>query len=182
MTHENDPSNLGDIEKSALLVIDVQREMFEQKTPIYRAEKLIDHILEIINIAHAANAPIIYIQHNAEDFLVKGSEGWQLHPRLNPRPDDWRIFKEQSSAFQEVGLDELLISLGVGRLVVVGLVTHGCVKNNCLGGLKAGYQVVLASDAHSSFSKDAAALIEKWNKTLADRGVVVMPTKDICFK
>jgi nicotinamidase-related amidase len=173
--------NPGDPQKSVLLVIDVQREMFEQKTPIYQAELLLENILTLIDKAHAAHAPVIYIQHNAEDFLIKGSEGWHLHPKLDPQPDDWKIFKEHSSAFEEAELGELLTSLGVGRLVIVGLVTHGCVKNNCLGGLKVGYHVVLAGDAHSSYSKDAQALIDKWNTTLAAQGVVVMKTAEINF-
>jgi nicotinamidase-related amidase len=173
--------NPGDPHKSALLVIDVQRQLFEQETPIYQAETLVDKILELIDKAHALTVPVIFIQHDAEDFLVKDSQGWQLHLRLNSQPDDWKVFKEHSSAFEEVELGELLTALGVGQLVIAGLLTHGCVKNNCLGGLKAGYQVVLVGDAHSSFSKDAASLIEKWNKTLADKGVKVINTADISF-
>ncbi len=181
MTPKKINANPGDPGKSALLVIDVQRDLFAQKTPIYREETLIANILDLVDRAHRAGVPVIYIQHHSDDFLVKGSEGWQLHAELHPQPEDYKVFKEHSNAFEEEAMGELLISLGVGRLVVTGLVTHGCVKNNCLGGLKEGYQVVLAGDTHSNFSKDAAALIEKWNKTLADQGVAVVNTADVHF-
>jgi nicotinamidase-related amidase len=181
MTPKLAKPNPGNPEKSALLVIDVQRDLFEQKTPIYRAELLITNILDLVEKAHAASVAVIYVQHQSSDFLIKGSQGWQLHPDLSPQPIDWYITKEHSNAFEEPELGELLTSLGVGRLVITGLVTHGCVKNNCLGALKMGYQVVLAGDAHSSFSKDAFALIEKWNKALAEKGVKVLNTAEISF-
>jgi hypothetical protein len=41
--------------------------------------------------------------------------------------------------------------------------------------------VVLAGDAHSNYSKDAAAIIAKWNKTLADKGALVQNAAEIMF-
>lgn len=68
-----------------------------------------------------------------------------------------------------------LADRGVGRVVVTGLVTHGCVKATCLGGLELGYEVVLAKDGHSSYSKEAARLIEEWNRKLGEAGAQVVP-------
>ena len=70
---------------------------------------------------------------------------------------------------------------GVNSVVVCGMVTHGCVKNTCLGALEEGWQVTLAADAHSSYSKDAAAMIEKWNAALAEAGVSVVESALISF-
>lgn len=173
--------NPGDSAKSALLVIDVQRELFEKSTPIFKSDSLLENIQNLVDKAHAAGALVVYIQHNADAYLLKDSESWQLHPTLTPLPEDVLLNKQQSNAFEGTNLADLLSARDVGRLVATGLVTHGCVKNICLGGLERGYQVVLAGDAHSNFSKDAQALIDKWHTTLSAKGAEVMNTVDINF-
>ena len=173
--------NPGDPQKCALLIIDVQRELFEKSTPVYQAEKLMENILGLVDRAHQAQAPVIYIQHNSKNYLVKGSESWQLHPKLSPKPEDGQVSKEHGNAFEKTDLGELLAARGVGRVVAAGLVTHGCVKSTCLGALELGYQVVLAGDAHSSYNADAPAMITKWNQQLAEQGVQVKDSAQISF-
>ena len=151
----------------------MQRELFEKSTPVYQADKLIANILDLVERAHQVQAPVIFIQHSAKNYLVKGSESWQLHPKLAPKPEDGQVFKEHGNAFQMTNLDQLLAAHGVGRVVAAGLVTHGCVNSTCLGALELGYQVVLAADAHSSYNADAADMIIKWNQQLAAQGVEI---------
>jgi len=66
-------------------------------------------------------------------------------------------------------------------VVVSGLVTHGCVRATCQGALALGYAVALVADGHSSYSKDAARLIEAWNCTLAEAGAVVLPAAEVAM-
>jgi nicotinamidase-related amidase len=166
---------------TALLVIDVQWGLFRQKTPIYHAEQLLKNIHILARKAHQADAPVVYIQHSSDKHLVLDSPAWQLHPRLNPLPDDLHIDKLQGDAFEETPLLADLESLQVGTVVTCGLVTHGCVKATTLGALARGYRVVLAGDTHSSYSKDAAKLIAQWNATLAEAGAVVKMAAEIEF-
>jgi len=182
MATQKGKANQGDPQKYALLIIDVQRGLFSKPIPVYNADELLDNILDLVDRAHAAGVSVIYIQHCNEKTLIKGSGSWQLHRRLHAEAEDIRLFKENSNAFTETELSDILISRGVEWIVACGLVTHGCVESTCLGGLKEGYQVLLAGDAHSNFSKDAAKLIKKWNKLLADKGVVVEDTADISFQ
>ena len=181
MAAKKEIPNPGDPRRSALLIIDVQRELFEKSTPVYQADQLITHILELADRAHQAQAPVIYIQHNSKNYLVKGSESWQLHPKLAPKPEDGKVFKEHGNAFEKTNLAEMLAEQGVGRVVAAGLVTHGCVKSTCLGALELGYQVVLAGDSHSSYNSDAASMIVKWNQQLAEQGVEVKDSAHISF-
>ena len=39
--------------------------------------------------------------------------------------------------------------MGVKKLIITGLLTHGCVKGACLDAKKLGYEVVLVEDGHS---------------------------------
>lgn len=165
----------------ALLVIDVQTALFERSTPIYKADNLLRNIMTLIQRAREAGAPVLYVQHANEKLLPEGSEGWQLHPQLQTLPPDAIIHKRHGSAFQETQLKKILDARNVGTLVITGLVTHGCVRATCQDALKQGYTVILVEDAHSSYSKDAARLIEEWNGKLRAAGATVLPTEEVDF-
>ena len=166
---------------SALLVIDVQQGLFRKSKPIYRAEPLLNTIGTLIERAHAAGLLVVYIQHASDKMLPFGSADWQLHPRLHPGEKDVIVHKQYGNAFEDTPLHTALARCGVGRVIVTGLVTHGCVKATCLGALKLGYAVVLAEDGHSSYSKDAARLIEEWNRKLGEAGAAVVSAAQIAI-
>lgn len=44
-----------------------------------------------------------------------------------------------------------------------------------------GYKVVLVSDGHSSYSKDAAQLIEQWNRVMSEKGAEVVEAQKVKF-
>ncbi len=164
---------------TTLLVIDVQQGLFRKSTPIFRAEPLLNSIEMLIERAHAAGALVVYIQHASDKVLPFGSADWQLHPRLHPREGDLVVHKQHGNAFEDTSLHAELTARGIGRVIVTGLVTHGCVKATCEGALALNYAVVLAADGHSSYSKDAARLIEEWNCKLGEAGAQVMPAAEI---
>lgn len=166
-------------EATALLVIDVQQGLFNKSTRIYQAEPLLETIEALIAQSHAAGAPVVYVQHASSKVLPYGSKDWQLHPRLQPGENDLVVHKQHGNAFEGTELHAELARRDVGRVIVTGLVTHGCVKATCEGALALGYAVVLARDGHSSYSKDAPRLIEEWNRKLGEAGVEVIPAGQI---
>ena len=125
---------------------------------------------------------MFFVLHSADTYLKYGSDGWQLHPQIQPIAGEPIIHKRHGNSFEDTNLQEHLRKKGVSGVVVTGLVTHGCVKATCLGALEAGYKVALAGDAHSNFSKNAAKVIEKWNLELGNKGVLVVETKSISFQ
>ena len=167
--------------KSALLVIDVQQGLFTKSTPIYNAGQLLGNINLLVERAHRAGVPVYYIQHSDERNLVKNSQDWQLHSQIHPQQIDYIVHKCHGNAFEDTNLGELLRSLNITSLVITGLVTHGCVKATVIGARQLGYQVTLAADGHSSYSKDAAQLIDKWNLKLSELEVELIPTSEITF-
>src|SRR4030042_2509503 len=117
----------------ALLVIDVQQGLFTKSTPLYKAEVLLENINLLVNRAHRDGVPVFYIQHSDSRTLVKGSQDWQLHPDLHPQRMDTNIHKQNGNAFEDTNLEEVLQSKKVSSLIIMGLVTHGCVKATSLG-------------------------------------------------
>ena len=160
----------------ALLVIDAQQGLFEKPTPIYQAADL-ERWNCLAAPPRAAGNPVVYIQHGNDSFLRHDTPGSNLHPALVHTPSDLYLRKTHASAFEQTGLKEMLDKRQVGRLLICGLVTHGCVKATCQAALELGYRVILVQDGHSSFSKDAPTLIEKWNSELAKAGVELLTTE-----
>jgi len=176
-------SDVGEIGGNvALLVIDVQQGLFEKSTSIYKAEQLLDNLNTLIGGARRAGVPVLFVQHANEGTLAEGSEAWRLHPRIQPLPTELIIHKRHGNAFEETVLQQELESRRVRTLVVAGLVTHGCVKATCLGALALEYRIILVSDGHSSFSKQAAKLIEEWNLRLSGLGAKLRATGEIDFR
>jgi nicotinamidase-related amidase len=165
----------------ALLVIDVQKGLFEKSTPIHRAQQVLENINALIDKARQAGVPVFFIQHSSNKILEKGSDAWQLHPEIQPLADEMIIHKLHGNAFEDTNLREELQKRNIGVLVITGLVTHLCVKATCLGAMGEGYKVVLIGDGHSNFSKDAAQLIEKWNQMIREQGADVIDTQNMSF-
>lgn len=165
--------------KCALLVIDVQQGLFEKSTKIYKAKELLEKISSLVSRARAAGAPVFFIQHSDDKGLVMGSAAWQLHAHLRAMLPELILHKRHGNAFEDTGLDEQLKQRGIESVAICGLVTHGCIRASCLGALALGYRVILVEDAHSSYSKKAAELIQDWNKKLADKGAKLMQAEEV---
>ncbi len=165
----------------ALLVIDMQIGLFHKSTPIYKAAELLRNIDELTARAHDVGIPVFFVQHSDRRALIQGTTDWQLHPQLHPAATDPIIHKRHPNAFAETNLDEALQARNVKRVVVTGLVTHGCVQATCVAAKQLGYRVILVTDAHSNFNKDAARLIEQWHQTLGDGGIELKAAREVVF-
>lgn len=166
---------------AALVIIDVQRALFEKPKPVYHAEDLLHNIDLLSDAARQAGMLVIYVQHSNKSFLLEESEGWQLHPALKPAPADLMIRKQHGSALQDTPLHQELQSRGIDTLVVMGLVTNGCIKATCEDAQKHGYRVILVEDGHSSFHKDAAKIVAEWNQKFSDAGIDLIAARDVDF-
>jgi nicotinamidase-related amidase len=166
---------------TALLVIDVQQGLFKKSTPIYQADVLLENLNLLIDRAHQAGVLVFYIQHSGSKTLVKGSQDWQLHPELQPQKKDIIVHKQHGNAFEDTNLEGLLKSRNCNCLVVTGLLTDGCVRASCLGARKLGYTVILVTDGHSTYGKQADRLIEEWNQKLNAQQVELKSTSEIEF-
>ncbi|HET7656665.1 MAG TPA: cysteine hydrolase family protein [Bacillales bacterium] len=175
---EDDPMNRN----TALLIIDVQNEMFLPEGPVYRAEQLIENLQSLIKKARAADVPVVYVQHN-DDYLVNGTHNWEINPSISPAEGDLVIQKFTPDSFHETNLHEALKDKGIENLVIAGIQTECCVDTTCRRGFSLGYKQTLVSDAHSTWDSEdikADQIINHHNRALswfADR----KETKEIAF-
>ncbi len=158
----------------ALLIIDVQHALCSGKWACFDIATVIDRINSVTAKARAANAPVIYIQHEeAEGPLQFGTEGWQLDERLDAHPEDHRVRKTTCDSFHRTDLHALLQARGVDRVVVCGLQSEFCVDSTVRGALAHGYPVTLVADGHSTLDNGvltAAQISAHHNATLVNIG------------
>jgi nicotinamidase-related amidase len=165
----------------ALLVIDIQMGLFEYSNPVHNEEQLLANINSLIEKARENDIPVIFIQHENDTLFIRDSDAWQLHPEIKPLSTEKIIHKAFRDAFFKTELKLELEQLQVGELLITGLVSEGCVKATATGALERGYKVVLVSDGHSSCSTNPHLKVKKWNKTLSERGAVLVRTEDVDF-
>ncbi|MHA2202716.1 MAG: cysteine hydrolase family protein [Candidatus Hodarchaeales archaeon] len=168
-------------ENTALIVVDVQIGLFQRKTPIFKEQMILENINRLEGYARSINIPIIYIQHSNKSTLVEGADEWQLHPRLQKEHNDLLIHKRYPNTFKETNFKQELEARNIKQLIIVGTLTDNCVSATCIGGKELGYEVILVTDAHSTFSEPAPQIIEKWHEKLKNLSIVLKSTEEICL-
>jgi len=135
--------------KSALLVVDAQVGVV---SGIWESKRVIANIETIVHRARAAGVPVIWVQHSDDDELKYGSESWKLAPNFVPAAAELVIHKNYNSSFANTDLDQKLKALGISRLVLAGAATNWCIRATAYAAVDRGYDLALASDAHSTES------------------------------
>lgn len=158
---------------TALLVIDMQEALCFGEEGAVGIERVLDRANLLSRKARSARIPVFLIQHEEpEGPLLAGSPGWQLACGLETAGTDIQIRKGTPNSFHETGLNELLRSRGITRLVICGLQTEFCIDTTVRQALALGYDVSLASDGHSTVNGviTAKRAIAHHNRTLSFLG------------
>lgn len=171
----------------ALLVIDMQVGLFRGKTPRYDSKGVIKRTNELIRAMRGL--PVIFIQHDgvAGDTVEPHTPGWKILPELEREPTDPVIRKAACDSFYDGELSNLLNSLGVKKLVMAGCCTEFCMDTTIRAAASKGYEVVVASDCHTTADRDhqeAESIIRHhnwvWSEIIIpDRFIRVLPSKEI---
>lgn len=156
---------------TALLIIDVQQALCSGEYECFDIQRVFQNINGLSANARGIGIPVILVQHEAEDDLLQhGSKGWQLADGLETSPQDLRVRKTTRDSFYQTPLQNMLQERGADRLIICGLQTDYCVNATVRQALTLGYDVVLASDAHSTVDNgnlSAEDIIAEHNTDLA---------------
>jgi len=139
-------TTLTDRPNTALLVIDVQNGVVNGS---YRRDEVIANIDRLVRRARAEEVPVVWIQHTSAEF-VPGTPPWEYVPELVRDDAEPLVHKRYGDSFEDTTLEQVLSSLGVGRLVVSGAQTDQCVRSTLHGAIARGYDALLVSDAHTT--------------------------------
>ena len=155
----------------ALLIIDVQQGLCEGAGAAFDGAGTITRINALSAAARAAGAPVVFIQHEAQNELRHGSREWQLADGLIAESGDVRLRKATPDSFNQTELQALLNERRIDALVICGMHTEFCVDTTCRRAMALGWPVWLAADAHTSAGNAALTpqqVIAHHNVTLAN--------------
>ena len=139
-------TSLPDRPQTALLVIDVQKDVVEGA---HNRDAVITNIASLVDRARDTGTPVVWVQHSDDD-LTQGSDGWQYVPELKRDESEPLIHKNYGDSFAGTDLENVLADRKVGRLIVTGAQTDACIRSTLHGALVRGYDATLVSDAHTT--------------------------------
>lgn len=151
---------------TALVVIDPQNDFFETSNPnLADFEAAVPVINAAIALAREAGWSLVFVQHTSERTPA-GSQPWEISELFDCRPIDVRMNKTTENAFWNTGLDALLRSQRIGRVVVAGFISERCVLSTLRGAAERGYEAVLLEggiagfdDRYTQFVYDISAVV-----------------------
>jgi nicotinamidase-related amidase len=140
------------VERSALIVVDVQRG-FED--PVFgRRDRpgAESNIARLIDHWRGSGAPLVFVRHDWPDSpLAAGTAGFEFKDAVSGEPD-LLITKRVHSAFHgDRDLDGWLKARGVRELTICGIQTNVCCETTARLGCDLGYDVRFAIDATHTF-------------------------------
>ncbi|KWI54311.1 hydrolase [Burkholderia pseudomultivorans] len=137
---------------TAVIVIDMQRGLVQRARPAYRLDDVVSGINRLTAAARAAQAPVCFVQHDggADDDIVPGTPGWELHAGLTVGAGDWRVRKRMSDAFHDTPLAAQLDGHGIRSVLICGYATEFCVDSAARRAALLGYRTTVVSDLHTT--------------------------------
>ncbi|PHV66187.1 cysteine hydrolase family protein [Williamsia muralis] len=99
---------------------------------------------------------------NYGDVFVESEPTAQVHPSLNPAPNEAIVTKRRMSAFAGSDLSAVLGGFGVTHLVLAGLTTSGVVLSTLRHASDADFELTVLADACADTDQDVHnILVEK---------------------
>jgi len=135
--------------KSALIVIDMQRDLFA--SPKHDADGLVERLNALGRRIRASGGIVIFIKHEGLPGQPFDPEtpGWQLLPDLAVEPGDIVVGKKSCDAFLNTDLVDVLRANGIDRLVITGCASDYCVDTTVRSALARAYATVVPADGHT---------------------------------
>ncbi len=157
-------------EKSALLVIDMQKFFLDPASPTFTCGGLaiLPTLKQLIQTFREADRPVIYVCHVHhpdridagimewwwEGMCVEGSPESKVHDDIAPLPNEKVIFKHRYSAFYNTDLETVLRCLKIEDLVISGIMTNLCCESTTRDAYFRDYRVFFLADGTGSVTEE----------------------------
>lgn len=170
-----------EVDKTALIVVDMQNDFVREGAPMYLPSCLeaIPNVKRIITACREAQIPVVYLKFIAgpEETLIwtwspqlvpEVKCCWKSHKRyyedikkeaevsdiveeLYPEPGDKIVEKYSYGGFYDTNLHSILQARHVAYTIILGAATPFCIDDTVTGAFDRQYKVLLVSDATATF-------------------------------
>lgn len=141
--------------KIALLVVDMQKEFFQDDKCKDGLMAALEYINYSIGVFRKAENPVIFIQDKETS-----EAGYGIFEDVEVRENDARISKLYSNSFWETALEELLHKLEIELVVICGFAAEYCVYATYNGAMERGFNVALLQHGVASSNQNYAGFIQ----------------------
>lgn len=178
-------------EKTALLLIDIQKEYFLEGRPLFVPDgaKVLDTLVPAVTLWHQRGWPVVHIYHEApadSPLFAQGSFAQQPHKALPHREGDLVVTKALPGAFTGTELEAALRAKGVTGVVVCGFMTQLCCDTTAREADARGFAVWFPRDATScpnlkdrGFGAISAAQVKAQVLTVIQNFATVAPLSEL---
>lgn len=157
-------------EKSALLVVDMQKFFLDPSSPTFTCGgiAILPALKDLINTFRQSGRPVIYTCHvHHPDHIDSGIMGWwwkgmciegspesEVHDSIAPLPGEKVILKHRYSAFYNTDLETILRCLKIEDLVISGIMTNMCCESTARDAYYRDYRVFFPADGTGSINEE----------------------------
>lgn len=166
------PPSSPDYDRTAALLVDFQEDYRRPQgtIPAPDYEAAVAHAADVVHACRRHGVPVIHstfqVDPSGIDGMVHGPFGTGRQPRvgvagtpgaaicreLAPADGEPVVARQRFSAFHNTRLDNILHRLGVDHLILMGVLTHGCIAATAYGAQDRDYRVTLVKDACASWN------------------------------
>jgi nicotinamidase-related amidase len=165
------------IQKTAIVVIDLQKGIVSMPTEPYAAGVVIANVTKLLTAVRNNNMPVFLVHVTpspdmkdalhpiAETTFTRSGNnpGWSEYvPELNIQPGDFLITKHQWGAFYGTELDLQLRRRGIDTIILCGIATNFGVESTARYAYELGYNQIFVEDAMAARSKEEHAYPVKY--------------------
>ncbi len=164
---EKEESQLFDIERAALLILDMQGYFLNPDSHAYipSSTAILPGLNQAASFFRSRKRPVIATKHinSVEDAGMMGSWWSELitdshglsdiHPDLKITRDEV-IIKSQYDAFYHSDLAAVLNTYEVDQLVIGGVMTHLCCETSARAAFVQGYEVFFLVDGTATYNRE----------------------------
>jgi nicotinamidase-related amidase len=141
---------------AVLLPVDVQRAFDRPPIGAHNLPAMEEKALRLLAAWRASGRPIIHAKHNSTEAgstLAPGAPGNAFKPGFEPREGESVVEKTVNAAFIGTSLEADLRQRGISQVVVFGITTDMCVSTTVRVGHNLGFDMVVVSDACTTFDQ-----------------------------
>ena len=149
-----------DLQKTALILIDLQNAVLGVNTAPYTAAQVVENSRKLAEVFRAHGTPVVYVRVDLNDFMklaVDQSPNWgdtpppavasEIAPSAGFQPGDILLTKRHWGAFAGTDLEQQLKKRGIDTIVLTGISSNIGVESTARQGTGLGFAFVVVEDA-----------------------------------